>query len=69
MQESRVCWLQKKADESGKITIGCGLCNRYGMIKNTNGQVKKWAISDYHVLALNQIEEHATQNEKHIEGG
>ncbi|CAF1015489.1 unnamed protein product [Rotaria sordida] len=67
LQESRQCWLRKKQDENGKITIGCFLCNKYQMIKNANGKINPWATYDYSVLALNKIKEHGLYNEKHIE--
>lgn len=67
MQVSRICWLQKKEDGNGNVTIGCRLCNRYRMIKNANGKVNKWAISEYTVLSLDKIKEHAIKNERHIE--
>jgi hypothetical protein len=67
LKESRQCWLRKKEDENGKITLGCFLCNRYRMTKNANGHDNPWATYDYSVLALNKIKEHGLFNEKHIE--
>ena len=67
LEESRQCWLRKKQDENGKITIGCFLCNKYRMIKNANGRINPWATYDYTVLTLNKIKEHGVHNEKHIE--
>lgn len=66
-RESRQCWLRKKVDENGIITIGCYLCNKYRMVKSANGRVNPWATYDYSVLALNKIKDHGSQNEKHIE--
>jgi hypothetical protein len=67
LQEVSKCWLRKKVDENGKITLGCFLCNTHGMVNDGNGQINLWATYDYPVLALNKIKAHALHNEKHIE--
>ena len=62
-----ICWLHKKTDEdTGIVMLVCRLCERYCMVRNTNGKENTWATKGFNVLALDKIKEHRS-NERHKE--
>ncbi len=60
-------WLYKKInEENSSISLGCLLCEKYGMWTNKNGSSKAWATKGFDILALDKIKDHRW-NKKHQE--
>ena len=60
-------WLYKKIDKNNNnISLGCLLCEKYGMVRNKNGSINAWATKGFDILALDKIKEHRS-NIKHQE--
>ncbi|CAF1252982.1 unnamed protein product [Didymodactylos carnosus] len=59
-----MCWVYKKVDENGAITMHCELCEKFNKIKNCNSKDNIWVTTGCSELSFDKIKKRKV-NEVH----